>query len=1499
MLPNPPGAPLHSQEEFAAYIDRMLQPALQNLMMLENQQPANTIPPYTPSSYDGLYTLPFNDLIELCKGHGIDTSGCRIKLHIVSRIRMVDEAFHVLEGYQLPPLPPDQLIQQYRDQLMAFNGAPDMVTAEEAAALVRKKLSKKPIDIPIATGNVIVIDLGKVKAAPSFYTHNCLYPVGFHSRKQYESLNDPKEEVWYDCWIQEKQGKALFIISLNNTVVSYGLNINETWNALRNMVSERSVLLNYTKKQLRASASVGEDYFGLTNKTVQMGLEVQPEALQCREYLFYSQRAALGHAESISAHEMELARQEQDYVQSRLRIVQSCFEEQHFFISKGALEILVAKCRDILKNRRVIARLRAEEFAAREQAMRKNNERVLAALQKQKSGIKITIKRKALEALPEPSALQAQRLPGNKRAASEDADFSGDVSAAPYGGYNTRKRQERVVQPQVNTRKRQRETQEEENVATHPSPRELFSFPVRAAMIRSLVVEKAPRPTRSDGAAATSLRSQPDLPQRSSLEPLAPQARLPKDLVDDALALWHFLAVFARVLQVPRLSFDTFAACLADPRTSLALDEALAILLLQLFTQLKAVLTQQDCSVPGWKPFTGRRPNLLTWPEFARLLFVCKTWALNGRDAGSILRVFTEDSRKTVEAAMVVDPMEDVMLKASSLRSEEFEKVLAPLSKPDRLRCIRAAALIKRLRLLPQCADVLEPSKVKREEVKKEVKRERDSREVKEEKRERDSREVKEVREEEMEKEEKEEKEEPQEQEPKEEPEETMDLHTLDEELLAGQFTRGGVFDEDLFSAQLSLLWRHGDNKELEEAVSALYHRWVADAVEGERGPWDEVAYIGQGCKLCLLSNEEMAEEATVTCDVCEASFHLSCLVPPLREVPQAGWVCGLCQGFSSQERWKREEQKVEAHKADFDAAVLNPAVLGAMPLKSMVGSSSCSPYDFQALFDAETRSPVFFGYDVSVEMGGKMRKREEEVEVKREEMEVEVKKEEMEVETKKEKEMEVEVKKEVKKENEVEMEVKREEEREVETKEEEMKPTKEVEEEDILSLPPPLRYQRLAILLAHEDPHDMSLRQRFAVVSGVITLAGDLPEIRHFVEGTMEAAEAKVREVHGSKGRETADVKRFCDSIVGVLNNRGTRRRGGRRSKKEQEQVGEKKEDAETTPSLTLSSQATDNQATDTSNTETTNTQATDTQTTESTDTARTTDTAKSTHTEKGKARGWTREEVETLKQAVAQIGEGHWTQIVRQYGDRLGNRSIPGTLVTRHSRIAIREKWKTLHPVLLMREPLHCTPLHLPATYGAVTIVSLGTIRMHAAYASKHFIFPVGFCSFRLLPSLADPTQWVRYTCQILDGGPSGPSFRVSSPELDFHRWTATAAWEDAVRFVAEKTGRRLLESVNGPDLFGFGIEEVAIAIANLPNAGFFKGYVGCERQNVVTSVVEEETTLKTQWHPACLGYAMEETGRACDVTKWSPIFMGYADTRCSYCEICGMPGECVEVL
>ena len=336
MLPNPPFPPQHSKEEFTTYVDSVLQPALQNVLAMDKQIPIGTIPPYTPSPYDGLYSLPFSDLISLCQKYGIDTTGCRIKYHIVPRIRLTDEEFHLLNGYPFPPLPPEQLIQQYREQLLAFNGAPDMVTPEEAAELVKKKLLKKPIELPIATGNVIVLALGSVKAAPSFYTHNCLYPVGFHSRKLYDSLINPKEEAWYDCWIQEKQNKVLFVISLNNAIVSYGVNINDTWNALRNRVNEKSVLLNYTKKQQRLTACIGEDYYGLSNKSVQMALESQPETLQCKEYLFYSQRAALGHAEVISSHEVELKNQEQEYLQSRMRVIQTCFEEQRFLAHRHA-----------------------------------------------------------------------------------------------------------------------------------------------------------------------------------------------------------------------------------------------------------------------------------------------------------------------------------------------------------------------------------------------------------------------------------------------------------------------------------------------------------------------------------------------------------------------------------------------------------------------------------------------------------------------------------------------------------------------------------------------------------------------------------------------------------------------------------------------------------------------------------------------------------------------------------------------------------------------------------------------------------------------------------------------------------------------------------------------------------------------------------------------------------------------------------------------------------
>ena len=43
---------------------------------------------------------------------------------------------------------------------------------------------------------------------------------------------------------------------------------------------------------------------------------------------------------------------------------------------------------------------------------------------------------------------------------------------------------------------------------------------------------------------------------------------------------------------------------------------------------------------------------------------------------------------------------------------------------------------------------------------------------------------------------------------------------------------------------------------------------------------------------------------------------------------------------------------------------------------------------------------------------------------------------------------------------------------------------------------------------------------------------------------------------------------------------------------------------------------------------------------------------------------RGWTDDEVKTLREAVKQIGEGKWTKIVALYGAKLGHRSAPGRI-------------------------------------------------------------------------------------------------------------------------------------------------------------------------------------------------------------------------------------------
>ncbi|KAK2385257.1 cell division control protein B [Trifolium repens] len=71
------------------------------------------------------------------------------------------------------------------------------------------------------------------------------------------------------------------------------------------------------------------------------------------------------------------------------------------------------------------------------------------------------------------------------------------------------------------------------------------------------------------------------------------------------------------------------------------------------------------------------------------------------------------------------------------------------------------------------------------------------------------------------------------------------------------------------------------------EVGDDVYVKRRDDATSDEEDP--EV----EDCKLCFSSGDEIIIE----CDSCLGGFHLKCLTPPLKEVPEGDWICGICEG--------------------------------------------------------------------------------------------------------------------------------------------------------------------------------------------------------------------------------------------------------------------------------------------------------------------------------------------------------------------------------------------------------------------------------------------------------------------------------------------------------------------------------------------------------------------------------------------------------------------------
>ena len=70
------------------------------------------------------------------------------------------------------------------------------------------------------------------------------------------------------------------------------------------------------------------------------------------------------------------------------------------------------------------------------------------------------------------------------------------------------------------------------------------------------------------------------------------------------------------------------------------------------------------------------------------------------------------------------------------------------------------------------------------------------------------------------------------------------------------------------------------------ESAGPRAHRPVD---EGSHYSWDDVE-----CQMCGGSTED--ESATLLCDACDGAYHMYCLKPPLKTVPEGDWICPPCK---------------------------------------------------------------------------------------------------------------------------------------------------------------------------------------------------------------------------------------------------------------------------------------------------------------------------------------------------------------------------------------------------------------------------------------------------------------------------------------------------------------------------------------------------------------------------------------------------------------------------
>lgn len=372
-----------------------------------------------------------------------------------------------------------------------------------------------------------------------------------------------------------------------------------------------------------------------------------------------------------------------------------------------------------------------------------------------------------------------------------------------------------------------------------------------------------------------------------------------------------------------------------------------------------------------------------------------------------------------------------------------------------------------------------------------------------------------------------------------------------------------------------------------------------------------------------MLNDKELREGECVSCDICEASFHISCLQPPLCSIPENGWICGLCRGLPTQERWIDEGSLGDSISTEFDCTIQNVSLCGYGPLRPIAGTGSNS-YDYKDLFDPTLINPVFFGTIPQT-----------------------------------------------------------------------------ADKDSWSEMPLTARLRRMAILLASESPSEMTVSQRLMIAQSIVEIARDVPDVIQFM-GLSETATEKVYaekektdQIHVSRIRDLCLMmndsmrkKRSHDGggeetesgMTGKENEAG--KNDGMMEVENHEEVEIGKEEVtdegkvevmgmeveETISEKGVTAELPKDEMTvvpkdeaTVQNDEAGTQNVTDSETVSSQPNIKE---AEENVNKPSRPRGWTDDEVKTLREAVKQIGEGKWTKIVALYGAKLGHRSAPGRI-------------------------------------------------------------------------------------------------------------------------------------------------------------------------------------------------------------------------------------------